>query len=145
MVHGEGPWSNHALWPILMSMRALGYPLAVLGTYVSWRAFHAAFGQMDVSSVARWTAFSICLLGLAMILGSGYLLNRPAVRGFVVPGFALLAEAGLLWFTRPIANDDPTRDHRTLYFLMGAGVSLSFGMALMVAAFMAAMIGQSRR
>lgn len=128
-----------------MPMRALGYPLAVLGTYVAWRAFHTAFGQLDVSSVARWTAFSICLAGLGMILGSGYLLNRPTVRGFLVPGVALLAEAGLLWATRPVPTDDPTRDHRTLYFLMGAGVSLSFGMALMVAAFMAAMIGQSRR
>lgn len=129
---------------ILVPMRMLGFPLAGLGTYVAWRAFHAAFGQLDVTQATKWTAFAICLVGLGMILGSGYLLNRPTVRGFVVPGLALLAEAGLIWVTRPIPTDDPTRDHRTLYFLMGAGVSLSFGMALMVAAFMAAMIGDKR-
>lgn len=127
-------------------MRALGFPLAVVGTVLVWFGFAISLGMLGWFPIRQWSGLAGGVLGLALVLWSGFLLNKPLARGFVVPGICLLADAGLIAFVVPkMVNAGSGQDGVTLASLMGAGVLLFFGLALLIGGALAAAFASDRR
>lgn len=120
-------------------MRGLGYIVALVGCLALWLGFAASAGWLSLREPLRWTAFAVCLGGLVTILWSGFLLNKPIARGFIVPGICLLLDAALIWLTVPgWVNAGSSEDAVNLVAIIGAGTSLFLGLALFIAAALAA-------
>lgn len=123
----------------MMDMRRFGYLVALAGTVVVWLGFAVSTGWLGLEGGLRIAAFLASIVGLVLVLWSGYLLNRPVVKGFVVPGICLLLDAGLIWVTVPAwVNAGSGQDAATLATIMASGTCLFFGLALFLAAGLAA-------
>lgn len=122
-------------------MRRFGIPLLVVSALCLWLGFAMIGGWLDFR--AQIPGLLVMVLAVCGFFGAGFLLNRPLARGFLLPGLGLLADAYLIAaFVPNMINAGSGQDAVDLTSVMGSGVCVFLGLALVLAAALSTLISQ---